>query len=88
MQTFLTNRTKKLVVDGSSSESAHVKSGVPRSTVFESLLPIKCRSDQEQLQSLGSLGQYKKPRIPVHLNRQDKNQRLFNAIPCINETLK
>ena len=29
IQNFLTNRTQKVVVDGSSSVSAHVKSGVP-----------------------------------------------------------
>ena len=30
IQNFLTNRTQKVVVDGSSSESARVKSGVPQ----------------------------------------------------------
>ena len=34
IQNFLTNRTQKVVVDGSSSESAHVRSGVPQGTVL------------------------------------------------------
>ena len=34
IQNFLTNRTRKVVVDGSSSESARVKSGVPQGTVL------------------------------------------------------
>ena len=40
IQNFLTNRTQKVVVDGSSSESARVKSGVPhgRPTVLAPLL--------------------------------------------------
>ena len=38
IQNFLTNRTQKLVVDGSSSESARVKSGVPQGTVLGPLL--------------------------------------------------
>ena len=38
IQNFLTNRTQKVVVDGSSSESARVKSGVPQGTVFGPLL--------------------------------------------------
>ena len=77
IQNFLTNRTQKVVVDGSSSESARVRSGVPQGTVLGPLLfltyindlpsmvssqirlfaddcllyrPIKCRTDQEQLQ--------------------------------------
>ena len=37
-QNFLTNRTQKVVVDGSSSESARVKSGVPQGTVLGPLL--------------------------------------------------
>ena len=35
---FLTNRTQKVVVDGSSSESARVRSGVPQGTVLGPLL--------------------------------------------------
>ena len=38
IQNFLTNRTQKVVVDGSSSESARVKSGVPQDTVLRPLL--------------------------------------------------
>ena len=38
MQNFLTNRTQKVVVDGSSSESARVKPGVPQGTVLGPLL--------------------------------------------------
>ena len=38
IQNFLTNRTQKVVVDGSSSDSARVKSGVPQGTVFGPLL--------------------------------------------------
>ena len=38
IQNFLTNRTRKVVVDGSSSESARVRSGVPQGTVLGSLL--------------------------------------------------
>ena len=38
IQNFLTDRTQKVVVDGSSSESARVKSGVPRGTVHGPLL--------------------------------------------------
>ena len=38
IQNFLTNRTQKVVVDGSSSESARVRSGVPRGTVLGPLL--------------------------------------------------
>ena len=34
IQNSLTDRTKKVVVDGSSSESARVKSGVPQGTVL------------------------------------------------------
>ena len=38
IQIFLTNRTQKVVVDGSSSESARVRSGVPQGTVLGPLL--------------------------------------------------
>ena len=38
IQNFLTNRTQKVVVDGSSSESACVRSGVPQGTVLGRLL--------------------------------------------------
>ena len=38
IQNFLTNRTQKVVVDGSSSESARVMSGVPQGTVLGPLL--------------------------------------------------
>ena len=38
IQNFLTNRTHKVVVGGSSSESARVKSGVPQGTVLGPLL--------------------------------------------------
>ena len=38
IQNFLTNRTQKVVVDGISSESAHVRSGVPQGTVLGPLL--------------------------------------------------
>ena len=38
IQNFLTNRTQKVVVDGSSSESAREKSGVPQGTVLGPLL--------------------------------------------------
>ena len=38
IQNFLTNRTRNVVVDGSSSESARVKSGVPQGTVLGPLL--------------------------------------------------
>ena len=38
IQNFLTNRTQKVVVDGSSSESARLKSGVPQGTVLGPLL--------------------------------------------------
>ena len=38
IQHFLTNRTQKVVVDGSFSESAHVKSCVPQGTVLGPLL--------------------------------------------------
>ena len=38
IQNFLTNRTQKVVVDGSSSKSASVKSGVPHGTVLGPLL--------------------------------------------------
>ena len=37
-QNFLTNRTQKVVVDGSTSESARVRSGVPQGTVLGPLL--------------------------------------------------
>ena len=37
IQNFLTNRTQEVVVDGSSSESACVKSGVPQGTFFSDL---------------------------------------------------
>ena len=53
IQNFLTNRAEKVVVDGSSSESTRVRSGVPQGTVRlfadDCLLyrPIKCRADQE-----------------------------------------
>ena len=40
IQNFLTNRTQKVVVDGSSSESARVKSGVPQGTVLGPLLVL------------------------------------------------
>ena len=38
IQNFLTNRTQKVVVNGSSLESAGVRSGVPQGTVLEPLL--------------------------------------------------
>ena len=38
IQNFLTNKTQKVVVDGSSSESARVRSGVPQGTVLGPLL--------------------------------------------------
>ena len=38
IQNFLTNRTQKVVVDGSSSESARVRSAVPQGTVLGPLL--------------------------------------------------
>ena len=38
IQNFLTNRTQKVVVDGSSTESARVQSGVPQGTVLGPLL--------------------------------------------------
>ena len=38
IQNFLTNRTQKVVVNSSSSESAHVKSGEPKGTVLGPLL--------------------------------------------------
>ena len=38
IQNFLTDRTQKVVVDGSSSESARVRSGVPQGTVLGPLL--------------------------------------------------
>ena len=38
IKNFLTNRTQKVVVDGSSSESARVRSGVPQGTVLRPLL--------------------------------------------------
>ena len=38
IKNLLTNRTQKVVVDGSSSESARVKSGVPQGTVLGPLL--------------------------------------------------
>ena len=38
IQNFLTNRTQKIVVDGSSSESARMTFGVPQSTVLGPLL--------------------------------------------------
>ena len=38
IQNFLPNRTQKVVVDGSSSESARVRSGVPQGTVLGPLL--------------------------------------------------
>ena len=38
IQNFLTNRTQKVVVDGSSSESARVRSSVPQGTVLGPLL--------------------------------------------------
>ena len=38
IQNFLTNRTQKVVVDGSSSESARVRSAVPQGTVHGPLL--------------------------------------------------
>ena len=38
MQNFLTNRTQKVVVDGSSSEPARVRSGVTQGTVLGPLL--------------------------------------------------
>ena len=38
IQNFLTNRTQKVVVDGSSSESARVRSGVPQGTLLGPLL--------------------------------------------------
>ena len=38
VQNFPTNKTPKIVVDGNSSESACVKSGVPQGTVLRSLL--------------------------------------------------
>ena len=45
IQNFLTNRTQKVVVDGSSSESAHVKSGVPQGTVLGPLLFLTHNND-------------------------------------------
>ena len=63
IQNFPTNRTQKVVVDGSSSESARVRSGVPQGTVLGPLLFLSYindlpstvssqvrRADQEQLQ--------------------------------------
>ena len=38
IENFLTNRTQKVVVDGSSSQSARVRSGVPQGTVLGPLL--------------------------------------------------
>ena len=38
IQNFLTNSTQKVVVDGSSSESARLRSGVPQGTVLGPLL--------------------------------------------------
>ena len=38
IQNFLTNRTQKVVVNGSSSEAARVKSGVPQGAVLGPLL--------------------------------------------------
>ena len=38
IQNFLTNRTQKVVVDGSSSKSARVRSSVPQGTVLGPLL--------------------------------------------------
>ena len=45
IQNFLTNRTQKVVVDGSSSESARVKSGVPQGTVLGPLLCLTYIND-------------------------------------------
>ena len=42
IQNFLTNRTQKVVVDGSSPESARVRCGVPQVTVLGSLLFLSC----------------------------------------------
>ena len=63
IQNFPTNRTQKVVVDGSSSESARVRSGVPQGTVLRPLLFLSYindlpsmvssqvrQADQEQLQ--------------------------------------
>ena len=38
IQNFLTTRTQKVVVDGSSSDTAHVESGVPQGTVLGPIL--------------------------------------------------
>ena len=38
IQNFLTNRTQKVVVDASSSQSAHMRSGVSQGTVLGPLL--------------------------------------------------
>ena len=49
IQNFLTNRTQKVVVDGSSSESARVRSGVPQGTVLGPLLFLTMVSLQVRL---------------------------------------
>ena len=45
IQNFLTNRTQKVVVDGSSSESARVRSGVLQGTVLGPLLFLTYSND-------------------------------------------
>ena len=41
IKNFLTNRTQKVVVDGSSSESARLKSGMPQGTVLGPFNPSR-----------------------------------------------
>ena len=45
IQNCLTNRNQKVVVDGSSSESARVRSGVPQGTVLRPLLLLTYNND-------------------------------------------
>ena len=83
IQNFLTNRTQKVVVDGSSSESARVRSGVPQGTVLGPLLFVtqnyrQTTSVTSLIQNLGW----------TDLKTRRKNSRLVSIFKILNELVE